>query len=187
MPHVTFVNEHREAEVAPGRRVSDIARELGICLCREEMVGTGIGNCRVWVEGQPGAVSPPSLWERLRGARGWRRLANRARVLGDVRIWTQQGIGSRAGIGRELAPLPEPAGDPAAPRFDHESSAAGTAWNPYGHPHAVGSGTREPPKYEAPAKKKAPSKGEGEGAKAAAAKPAKTKAEAEPEKPAEGA
>jgi len=35
MPKVTFVNEHRTVEVEKGRKISDVAAELGIAVCRE--------------------------------------------------------------------------------------------------------------------------------------------------------
>jgi hypothetical protein len=44
MPTVTFVNEHRVVEVEKGRLISDVAQELGIPVCREHFVGTGIGD-----------------------------------------------------------------------------------------------------------------------------------------------
>ena len=62
MPKVTFVNENRTVEVDSGRKISDVAAELGIAVCREEFVGTGIGNYTVWVKGSDGCVSPPGFW-----------------------------------------------------------------------------------------------------------------------------
>lgn len=171
MAKVTFVNEHRTVEVASGRLISDVADELGIQVCREEFAGTGLGDYTVWVKG---SVSAPGFWERLRGVSGWRRHANRTRVLGDVEVWTQPGLGSRLTAPRPVSKPPNPTDDPDAPRFDHEHDAAGTAWNPFGHPKAVGRGEREAPKYEPPAKKKAK-------AASAAAKPtAAAKAAAKP-------
>jgi hypothetical protein len=148
MPKIMFVCEHREVEVDPGRLISDVARELGIAVCREEFAGTGLGDYTVWVKGDDGCVSPLTFYERwIKRCKGWRRMANRTRILGDCRIWTQPGIGSRLGTPRPLAPDAR-AGVDGSERFDHEHNAAGTAWNPYGHPHAVGKGTREAPKYE---------------------------------------
>jgi hypothetical protein len=154
MPKVLFVNEHREVEVERGRTVRDIAEELGIQACREEFVGTGIGDWSVWVEGE---VSPITFWEKIRGCKGWRRFADRVRVRGDCKVYTQQGMSSRARQPRPLSPPPRPMDEPSAERFDHENNAAGTTWNPYGHPKAVGEGKRAAPKY-VPKKKKVKAK-----------------------------
>ncbi|WP_437675530.1 hypothetical protein [Sorangium sp. So ce131] len=142
MPKVTFVNEHRTVETEPGRLLSEIAAELGIAVCRETFRGTGIGDYTCWVKGDPGATSPPTFWEKLRGARGQRRMANRTRVLGDVQVWTQAGPGNRLRAPRPIAPPPSPATDPAAPRKPIDAS--GSAAFPYGDPRAVGQGKREP-------------------------------------------
>ena len=154
MPTVTFVNEHRHVEVEEGRLLSDIATELGILTCREEFAGTGIGDYTVWIEGAEGSVSPMTWYERVvKRCRGLRRQANRTKVLGDIKVYTQGGIGSRVGVPRPLDPAPR-AGEDGSERFDHENNPAGTAWHPYGHPYAVGKGNREPKKYEPPPKKK---------------------------------
>ncbi|WP_437975486.1 hypothetical protein WMF11_47295 [Sorangium sp. So ce295] len=142
MPKVTFVNEHRTVEAAPGRLLSDIAAELGIAVCREAFRGTGIGDYTCWVKGEPGATSPPTFLEKLLGARGQRRMANRTRVLGDVQVWTQAGPGNRLRAPRPIAPPPSPATDPEAPRKPIDAS--GSAAFPYGDPRAVGHGKREP-------------------------------------------
>ncbi|WP_438033996.1 hypothetical protein [Sorangium sp. So ce204] len=142
MPKVTFVNEHRTVEAAPGRLLSDIAAELGIAVCREAFRGTGIGDYTCWVKGEPGATSPPTFLEKLLGARGQRRMANRTRVLGDVQVWTQAGPGDRLRAPRPIAPPPSPATDPEAPRKPIDAS--GSAAFPYGDPRAVGHGKREP-------------------------------------------
>ncbi|WP_437905649.1 hypothetical protein WME95_46500 [Sorangium sp. So ce327] len=177
MPKVTFVNEHRTVEAAPGRLLSDIAAELGIAVCREAFRGTGIGDYTCWVKGEPGATSPPTFLEKLLGARGQRRMANRTRVLGDVQVWTQAGPGNRLRAPRPIAPPPSPATDPEAPRKPIDAS--GSAAFPYGDPRAVGHGKREPiaaGALEAKAAKE----------KKAKAAPAKV-AEAAPAKAAEGA
>jgi hypothetical protein len=153
MPKVTFVVEHREAEVDAGRTISDVASELGIQTCREEFAGTGIGDYTVWVKGEANCLSPPTFYERwIKRCKGQRRMANRARVLKDCRVWTQQGLGSRLSAPRPLAAAAR-AGEDGSERFYHEHNAAGTTWNPYGHPKAVGKGEREAPKYEPPKKK----------------------------------
>jgi hypothetical protein len=142
MAKVTFVNEHRTVEVEPGRLISDVANELGIAVCRESFAGTGIGNYTVWVKGEPGSMSPVTFFERLFGARGWKRYANRARILGDVQVWTQQGLGDRLRSPRPVTPPDSPAKDPTAPRKPVD--AAGTAAFPFGDPRAVGKGQRPP-------------------------------------------
>jgi hypothetical protein len=140
MPKVTFVNEHRSVEIKSGKTISDAAKQLGIPVCREEFIGTGIGDYTVWVKGAEGCVSPPGFFERLRGARGWKRYADKARVLGDVEVWTQGGIGERLRTERKLDLLPNCRADKDAPRKPID--AAGTAAFPYGDPRAIGKGTR---------------------------------------------
>jgi hypothetical protein len=140
MPKVTFVNENRTVEVDAGRKISDVAAELGIAVCREEFAGTGIGNWTVWVQGAAGSLSAPGFWEKL-SISGSRRLANRARILGDVEIFTQAGLRDRLRAPRPVTAPPTPKTDPAARRLG--VSAAGTAAFPNGHPQAVGKGERE--------------------------------------------
>ena len=157
MPKVTFINENRTVEVDVGRKVSDVAAELGIQVCREEFAGTGIGNYTIWVKGPDGCVSPPGFWEKLRGgASGWRRLANRTRILGDVQIFTQPGLGDRLRSPRPVTAPPVPKTDTAAARLG--VSSAGTAAFPYGDPRAVGKGER-PAVARSTAKAKAAGKG----------------------------
>jgi hypothetical protein len=141
MPKVTFVNENRTVEVDAGRKISDVAAELGIAVCREEFAGTGIGNYTVWIKGPDGCVSSPGFWEKLSGIRGWRRLANKTKILGDVEIFTQAGLGDRLRAPRPVTAPPTPKTDPEARRLG--VSAAGTAAFPGGNPLAVGKGTRE--------------------------------------------
>jgi hypothetical protein len=162
MPKVTFVNEARTVEVNAGRKISDVAAELGIAVCREHFIGTGFGDYTVWVKGADGCVSPPGLLEKLQGARGWKRFANRARILGDVEIFTQTGIGDRLRSPRPIAEPPKPKTDPTAKRLPIDAS--GTAAFPYGNPKAVGKGTRD-----AIARTTGKPKAAGKGAAAAAA------------------
>ncbi|WP_437622156.1 hypothetical protein [Sorangium sp. So ce1151] len=180
MPKVTFINEHRTVETEPGRLLSHIAAELGIAVCRETFRGTGIGDYTCWVKGEPGATSPPTFLERLLGAKGQRRMANRTRVLGDVQVWTQAGPGNRLRAPRPIAPPPSPATDPEAARKPIDAS--GSAAFPYGDPRAVGQGKREPIAAGALEAKAAKEKK----AKAAAGAPAKAP-EAAGAKAAEGA
>ncbi len=141
MPKVTFVNEHRTVEIEPGRKVSDVAAELGIAVCREHFAGTGFGDYTIWVKGADGCVSPPGFVERLSGAKGLRRQANHVKILGDVEITTQAGITNRLRSPRPVTAPPTPKTDASAPRLG--VSAAGTAAFPYGHPQAVGKGERQ--------------------------------------------
>jgi len=141
MPKVTFINEHRTVDVEAGRTIAAIATELGIATCREEFAGTGFGNHTVWVKGADGALSPPGFLEKLFGARGMKRLANRAKILGDVEVWTQAAVGDRLRAPRPISPNPNPLKDPTAPRKPIDAS--GSAAFPYGDPRAVGKGTRE--------------------------------------------
>jgi hypothetical protein len=152
MPKVTFVNEHRIVEVESGRKISDVAAELGIAVCREQFAGTGIGDYTVWVKGPDGCVSAPGFWEKLRGLRGWKRHADKARILGDVEIYTQGGLGDRLRAPRPVAPAPTPKTDPTAKRLPIDAS--GTAAYPYGNPKAVGKGERDlPPRNTSKPKK----------------------------------
>lgn len=164
MPKVTFINEHRTVEVASGRKLSEIAAELGISICRESFRGSGIGDWSVYVKGAESALTPPTFFEKLMGVKGWRRLANRARVIGDVEVWTAGGLPDRLRAPRPVSPPPNPSKDPSANRKPLD--AAGTAAFPYGHPQAVGKGERQ-----------AIPVGAGKGKKAAAANAAATTAE----------
>ena len=142
MPKVHFVQENLTVEAEAGRRLSDVAKDHGVSVCRQLLGWTGVGNYTVWVKGEAGCVSPPTLWERLLGLHGWRRLANRTRVLGDVMVWTQQGASGRLGGTRTIDAPPSPSVDPAAAR--HAPDAAGTAQFPYGHPSALDKGATRP-------------------------------------------
>lgn len=167
MPKVTFVNEHRTVNVEPGRLISDIASELGIAVCREEFATTGIGNYTVWVKGEAGSLSPLTFGEKFGGAKGMKRFANKARVLGDVQVWTQQGMGDRLRAPRPVSAAPRPSEDPEAPRKPID--AAGTAAFRYGHPQAVGKGERTPqPRTTGKAKAAGAAKGKAAAAAAAA-------------------
>ena len=168
MPKVTFINEHRTVEVASGRKISDIAAELGIVVCREAFRGSGLGDWTVYVKCAEGALTPPTFMEKLLGIRGWSRLANRTKVLGDCEIWTAGGLPDRLRAPRPIAPPPNPSKDPEAKRKPIDASA--TAAFPYGHPSAVGKGARE-----------AIPVGAGKGKKDAAAGKAAAKEEAEEE------
>lgn len=176
MPKVTFINEARTVEVERGRTIKDIATELGIATCREEFAGTGIGDYTVWVQGDDGALSPPGFWEKLKGARGMKRYANKAKVLGDVEVWTQAAVGNRLRMPRPVAKPPQPRLDPSAKRLG--VSAAGTAAFPYGDPGAVGKGERKAIARNTGKPKKA---GAAAGAAAAAAEEAEDDEESEAE------
>jgi hypothetical protein len=140
MPRVHFVHENVTVEVARGSLLSEVAAAQGIDVCRQTLGWTRVGGYAVWVQGVRGSVTPPTLWERLMGVPGWRRLANHTRVLGDVRVWTQQGLGGRLGGSRPIDPPAKPTVDQTAER--HGEDAAGTAAHPYGHPGALEPGPR---------------------------------------------
>lgn len=141
MPKVTFVNEHRTVEVEKGRKISEVAKELGIAVCREEFVGTGIGNYTVWVRGEKGSTSEPDWWERFRGVKGEKRFANRTLILGDIQVWTQAALRERFRSPRPIDEPPNASTDKTVPR--HPNDAAPTAAFPFGHPSAVGKGERQ--------------------------------------------
>jgi ferredoxin len=155
MPKITFVNEHRIVEVDKGRSVRDVALELGIDLNVSPFYGVSCGGnglcatCMCWVdESAPGAAGPKSFMERLRAVRGWRRLACCTKIEGDLKVWSFPGGDERTRKQRPVSPPPSPVKDPTAARAPI-SPASSTAF-PYGHPSAVGSGTRKPPEKVAP-------------------------------------
>ena len=135
MPKVHFVQENVTVEAAAGTLLSEVAAKHGIAVCRQSFGWTRVGGYSVWVKGEPGCLSPPTLVERLYRCHGWRRLADRARVLGDVQVWTQQGIGGRLGGSRKIDAPARPTEDSSAER--HPEDASGTAAHPYGHPSAL--------------------------------------------------
>ena len=142
MPKVTFVNEHRTIEVEKGRLLSEVASDVGIEVCRAHFAGIGFGDYSVWIRGEDAAVSPAGFFERFfGGAKGWRRQANRTRVLGDVEVWTAA-IGGRLRTPRPIASPPRPSSDKDARRM--AADASGTAAFPYGNPLAIGKGERTP-------------------------------------------
>lgn len=156
MPKVTFVNEARVVEVDKGSSVRDVALECGIAINNsEDFLGVNCGGrglcttCLCWVEeSAPGAAGPLTFMEKLRALRGWRRLACRTRVEGDVKVFTLPGGADRARQQRPVSPPPRPTVDPSARRGN--VSAASSAQFPLGHPKEVASGTRNPPEKSAP-------------------------------------
>jgi ferredoxin len=153
MPKVVFVNEHRVAQAAAGTKLKALAVELGVNLHRESFRGLNCGYlglcgaCQVWVraanpEAAETATSRRNLREKWAGTRGERRLACQVRILGDIEVTTMAGVGDRTRTSRPIAPPPQPTVDPTARRKPPD--AAPTAEFVYGHPSAVGSGTRVP-------------------------------------------
>jgi ferredoxin len=151
MPKVVFVNEHRIVEVPQGKNLKSLALELGINPHREFFRGVNCGylgmcgTCQVWLkESAPGSANAPNLREKFAGMRGLRRLSCQVKVMGDVEITTLPGGDGRLRSPRPIAPPPQPTIDPSAKRkpIDAASSAEFT----YGHPSAVGTGTRVPAK-----------------------------------------
>jgi len=154
MPKVVFVNEHRIVEVPAGKNLKTLALELGINPHREFFRGINCGylglcgTCQVWVnESAPGSTSPRNLRERIAGTRGQRRLACQVRVLGDVEITTFAGGEHRLRAPRPIAAPPRPTIDASAKRKPID--AAPTAEFTFGHPAAVGTGTRSATKQAA--------------------------------------
>jgi ferredoxin len=151
MPKVTFVNENRIVDAGEGDNVRDVALQSGIDINNtEEFRGVNCGghglcsSCLCWVEESvPGAAGPRTFMERLRALRGWRRLACRTRLVGDVKVFTMPGQHDRARKQRPVSPPPRPTEDPAAARKPID--AVGTSEFPKGHPSEIASGTRKPP------------------------------------------
>jgi ferredoxin len=151
MPKVTFVNEARVVEAEVGSNVRDVALSCGIDVNNsEEFLSVNCGgrglcsSCVCWVEeSAPGAAGPRTFMERLRALRGWRRLACRTHLEGDVKVFTHPGQHERTRKQRPISPPPRPTVDPSAARKPLDASSS-TAY-PYGHPSAVASGTRKPP------------------------------------------
>ena len=85
--------------------------------------------------------------ERLRALTGWKRLACRTRLEGDVKVFTMPGAHERTRRQRPVSPPPRPTDDPTAARKPDDASS-GAAFL-YGHPAAVASGTRKPPEKKA--------------------------------------
>ena len=161
MPKVVFVNEHRIVEIASGKNLKSLAIELGVNPHREFFRGINCGHlgvcgaCQLWVKpSAPGAVSPPNLREKLAGMRGERRLACQVRVLGDIEVTTMPGGDDRLRAPRPIAAPPRPTVDATAKRKPID--AAGTAQYLYGHPSAVGTGTRVPAERTAPVDEEPP-------------------------------
>lgn len=146
MPKITFVNEHRVIEVESGRNVRDVARDANIAIDANRFHGVwscgGHGMCSAcvcWIdESTPGAGGPRSVLEKLRGLKGWRRLACRTRVTGDVKVFTMPAAGNRVGVARPIDASPSPVVDPNAPR--KKPDAAATAEFIHGHPSMIGEG-----------------------------------------------
>jgi ferredoxin len=157
VPKITFVNEHLTVDVEPGKNVRDVARANGVALDVNRFRGTfncgGRGVCTAcvcWVEeGAPGAAGPRSWLEKVRGLTGWRRLACRTSVQGDVRVFTMPAAGNRVAMPRSIAPPPSPTTDESAPRKPID--AASTAEHIHGHPSKVGRGIVSAPEPAKPA------------------------------------
>jgi ferredoxin len=156
MPKVVFVNEHRIVEVPSGKNLKTLALELGINPHREFFRGVNCGffglcgTCQVWVhEAGSGGTNAKNLREKMAGMRGERRLACQVQILGDVEVTTTAGGDNRLKAPRPIAPPPNPTMDLTAKRKPID--AAGTAEFVYGHPSAVGTGTRVPTKRMATA------------------------------------
>ena len=113
-PKVTFVQEHRIVEVAPGKTIKEIALEVGIDPNRKyqrlvSCEGLGIfDGCLCWVKAkEPRAVSKKSWTERsLHDLKGWQRLACQTRVFGDIEVWTMVQGDERLREPRPIAPPP---------------------------------------------------------------------------------
>jgi ferredoxin len=153
MPKVVFINEHRIVQVATGKNLKALAVELGINPHREAFRGVNCGYwgvcgaCQLWVKPEAtGAIRPPNLRERWAGMRGERRLACQVRVLGDIEVTTMAGGDDRLRSPRPIAAPPRPTVDATAKRKPVD--AAATAQYLYGHPTAVGTGTRVPAERE---------------------------------------
>jgi len=154
MPKVVFVNEHRIVEVPPGKNLKKLSLELGINPHREFFRGVNCGYiglcglCQVWVKDSgPGSTNPRNIRESIAGTRGMRRLACQVQVLGDVEVTTFAGGDGRLRAPRPIAAPPRPTVDPTAKRKPID--AASTAEFTFGHPTAVGTGTRVPTKRTA--------------------------------------
>lgn len=111
---VTFVQEHREVEVEPGRTIKQIALDIGIDPNRKyqrliSCEGLGIfDGCLCWVKAKSkGALNRKTFTERaLHDLKGWQRLACQARIFGDVEIWTLPQGDERLREPRPIAPPP---------------------------------------------------------------------------------
>jgi ferredoxin len=155
MPKVVFVNEHRIVQIASGKNLKTLAIELGVNPHREFFRGLNCGYlglcgaCQLWVKpSAPNAISRPNFREKMAGMRGERRLACQVRVLGDIEVTTMPGGDDRLRAPRPIAAPPQPTVDSTAKRKPVD--AAATAQYLYGHPSAVGTGSRVPAERAAP-------------------------------------
>jgi ferredoxin len=130
MPKVMFVNEVITVQAEAGKTLKEIADAAGVNLfegfwadrfyrCRNDS-GHCLGSgCRVWVtERSPGALSPRTVWERIRPTHsGTIRLACQAVVKGDVDVRTQPGA--------LLETKPNPKWDPDTRHFKWQDRLKG--------------------------------------------------------------
>jgi ferredoxin len=156
MPKVVFVNEHRIVEVPQGKNLKTLALELGINPHREAFRGVNCGHlglcgtCQVWVrEPAPGGANKRNLREKMAGMRGERRLSCQVKILGDIEVTTLAGGDDRLRSPRPIAAPPRPTVEADAKRKPID--AAATAEFIFGHPAAIGAGTRVPGKRAAQA------------------------------------
>lgn len=118
MPKIFFQKEFLEIEVPKGSNLRKAAHEAGISIDRPQLFGASCGGlgicgvCKVWVrEREPRATNPRGFMERgmfLRFFDGWRRLACKVEVLGDIDVWTSPGEADRIGTARTIEKPPSP-------------------------------------------------------------------------------
>ena len=131
VPRIRFLHENVGVDAEPGQSIREVAIASGVEIHRGFWArrnvfvrlilgllcgGRGLcGACEVWAApSSPGALSPPTFWERLRQVRGTKRLACQGRVHGDVEVQTLPGGPPRAQSLDAYAVLP-PAKLAAAP------------------------------------------------------------------------
>ena len=141
MPKVFFQKEFREIEVPKGANLRKVAQQNGISIDRPQLFGVTCGGigvcgvCKVWVrERERGATNPRGFLERgmfLRFFDGWRRLACRVQVNGDIDVWTSPGEKDRIGDARTIEKPPSPVAEARAKGLvtnaDEEKAAGGGA------------------------------------------------------------
>lgn len=139
MPKIFFQKEVREIEVPKGSNLRKVALANGISIDRPQLFGVTCGGigvcgvCKVWVrEREKGATNPRGFMERgmfMRFFDGWRRLACRVEVQGDIDVWTSPGEPDRIGTARTIEPPPSPVAEARAKGLitnaDEEKAAGG--------------------------------------------------------------
>jgi Ferredoxin len=86
MPRVTFADEGKETEAAPGRTLLSCALEMGIRISHVCGGDGACGTCRVEVVDGWDALTPPTPDETYKELEPPYRLSCQAKLVGDVAV-----------------------------------------------------------------------------------------------------